>query len=82
MSSLGENILQVLSLLIHQALDYPHLDNYAPFYDETFLPAYHNLLEEDKNKVCSYIMPPNVVPPSESTHFHIACFAESARYVL
>jgi len=82
MNSFGENILQVSSLLIQQALDFPQSYNYTAFSDETLLFVYQNLLSDDRNKLHILILPPNAILPSESTQFPIVCFSESVSSIL
>ena len=57
MNSQGENVLQVSTLLIHQALCYLESDSSIQFSDDSLVQYYDNIAGEEFNQFMFYLKP-------------------------
>ena len=82
MNKLGENVFQVSSLLIQQALCVPSASSYTPFSEEALLSSFQYLSASNYAQLTFFLMHVGKYLPMELAHFRLDTFVEEVRPIL
>jgi len=82
MIKLGENVFQVSSLLIQQALCFPSPSSYTLFLEETLFSAFQDFSTSNYAQLTFFLMLAGKYLPMELTHFPFDTFVEEVRPIL
>lgn len=82
MNHSGENVFQVTTQLIHQALNYPVSGTYTTFTEEYLVSHYDSLSPQDLSHVTSFLAPKSRQISLDGNLFSLDIFAVDIRPVL